>query len=104
VAGGTPGAARAAGGITLGVEEEFVLLDPRTGAAALAGPDVARMRDGEPGIRPEVMRFQVETVTRVCTSLDDLAGELTRLRQLAADACLLAATGIAPYRAPGWPP
>jgi glutamate---cysteine ligase / carboxylate-amine ligase len=104
--GGTPGAARAAGGITLGVEEEFVLLDPCTGAAALAGPDVARMRDGEPGIRPEVMRFQVETVTRVCTSLDDLAAELTRLRRLAADAaasagCLLAATGIAPYRAPG---
>ena len=108
VAGGTPGAAHAAGGITLGVEEEFVLLDPSTGAAALAGPEVARMRDGEPGIRPEVMRFQVETVTRVCTSLDDLAGELTRLRRLAADAaasagCLLAATGIAPHRAPGLP-
>jgi carboxylate-amine ligase len=103
---GPPGAAHAAGGITLGVEEEFVLLDPRTGATALAGPEVARMRDGEPGIRPEVMQFQVETATRVCTSLDDLAGELTRLRRLAADAaasagCLLAATGIAPYRAPG---
>ena len=106
VLGGPPGAASAAGGITLGVEEEFVLLDPCTGAAALAGPDVARMRDGEPGIQPEVMQFQVETATRVCTSLDDLAGELTRLRRLAADAtasagCLLVATGIAPYRAPG---
>jgi glutamate---cysteine ligase / carboxylate-amine ligase len=106
VLGGPPGAASAAGGITLGVEEEFVLLDPCTGAAALAGPDVARMRDGEPGIQPEVMQFQVETATRVCTSLDDLAGELTRLRRLAADAtasagCLPVATGIAPYRAPG---
>jgi len=103
---GPPGAAGAAGGITLGVEEEFVLLDPWTGAAALAGPDVARMRDGEPGIRPEVMRFQVETATRVCTSLDDLGRELTRLRRLAADVaasagCLLVATGIVPYRAPG---
>jgi glutamate---cysteine ligase / carboxylate-amine ligase len=101
-----PGPAGAPGGITLGAEEEFVLLDPRTGAAALAGQDVARMRDGEPGIRPEVMRFQVETATRVCTGLDDLAGELTRLRRLAADAaasagCLLVATGIVPYRAPG---
>jgi glutamate---cysteine ligase / carboxylate-amine ligase len=106
VTGGPPGTARAAGEITLGVEEEFVLLDPRTGDAALAGPDVARMRDGEPGIRPEVMRFQVETATRVCTSLDDLAGELTRLRRLAAGAaasagCLLVASGIAPYRTPG---
>ena len=103
---GPPGAAGAAGGITLGVEEEFVLLDPWTGAAALAGPDVARMRDGEPGIRPEVMRFQVETATRVCTSLDDLGRELSRLRRLAADVaasagCLLVATGIVPYRAPG---
>lgn len=40
VLGGPPGAASAAGGITLGVEEEFVLLDPCTGADALAGPDV----------------------------------------------------------------
>ena len=38
VPGGRPGAVRAAGAITLGVEEEFVLLDPSTGAAVLAGP------------------------------------------------------------------
>ena len=103
---GPPEAAHAAGGITLGVEEEFVLLDPRTGAAALAGPDLARIVGGEPGIQPEVMRFQVETATGVCTSLDDLGRELARLRRLAADAaasagCLLVATGIAPYHAPG---
>ena len=101
-----PEAAHAAGGITLGVEEEFVLLDPCTGAAALADPDLARTLDGEPGIQQEVMRFQVETATRVCTSLDDLDRELRRLRRLAADAaasagCLLAASGIAPYCAPG---
>ena len=106
VLGGPPGAACAAGGITLGVEEEFVLLDPSTGAAVLAGPEVARMRDGEPGIRLEVMRFQVETATRVCTSLDDLGRELIRLRRLTAGAaasagCLLVASGIAPYRTPG---
>jgi glutamate---cysteine ligase / carboxylate-amine ligase len=102
----SPGAARAAGGITLGVEEEFVLLDPPTGTAVLAGPDLLRMLDGEPGVRREVMRFQVETATRVCTSLDDLGRELVRLRRLAADAaasagCLLVASGIAPYRTPG---
>jgi carboxylate-amine ligase len=106
VLGGPPGAARTAGGITLGVEEEFVLLDPSTGAAVLAGPDLARMLDGEPGVQREVMRFQVETATRVCTSLDDLGRELVRLRRLVADAaasagCLLVASGIAPYRTPG---
>ena len=63
VPGGAPGAVRAAGAITLGVEEEFVLLDPSTGATVLAAPDLVRMLGGEPGVRQELMRFQVETGT-----------------------------------------
>jgi glutamate---cysteine ligase / carboxylate-amine ligase len=103
VPGGRPGAVRA---ITLGVEEEFVLLDPSTGAAVLAGPDLVRMLGGEPGVRQELMRFQVETGTRVCTGLDDLGRELVRLRRLTAAAaarlgCHLVASGIAPFGAPG---
>ena len=106
VPGGAPGAARAAAAITLGVEEEFVLLDPSTGATVLAGPDLVRMLGGEPGIQQELMRFQVETGTPVCTSLDDLGRELIRLRRLAAAAaaslgCRLVASGVAPYRTPG---
>ena len=106
VPGGRPGAVRAAGAITLGVEEEFVLLDPSTGAVVLAGPELVRMLGGEPGIQQELMRFQVETGTRVCTGLDDLGGELIRLRRLAAAAaasagCRLVASGVAPYRTPG---
>ena len=106
VPGEPSGTARAAGGITLGVEEEFMLLDPAAGTAVLAGPDLARMLGGEPGVQQELMRFQVETATRVCTSLDDLGRELARLRRLAADAaaslgCRLVASGTAPYRAPG---
>jgi carboxylate-amine ligase len=104
--GGTGPDVTVPGGTTLGVEEEFVLLDPGTGAAVPAGPDLARMLDSEPGIQQEVMRFQVETATRVCTSLGDVSRELARLRRLAADAaasagCRLVASGIAPYRAPG---
>ena len=104
--GGPPGAVRAAGGTTLGVEEEFVLLDPSTGATVLAAPDLLRMLGGEPGVQQELMRFQVETGTRVCTGLDDLGHELIRLRRLAAAAaahlgCRLVASGVAPYRAPG---
>ena len=106
VPGGRPGAVRAAGAITLGVEEEFVLLDPSTGATVLAGPELVRMLGGEPGIQQELMRFQVETGTRVCTGLDDLGRELIRLRRLAAAAaarlgCRLVASGVAPYRTPG---
>ena len=106
VPGGPPGAVRAAGAITLGVEEEFVLLDPSTGATVLAGPDLVRMLGGEPGVQQELMRFQVETATGVCTSLDEAGRELIRLRRLAAAAaahlgCRLVASGVAPYRTPG---
>ena len=106
VPGGRSGAVRAAGAITLGVEEEFVLLDPSTGATVLAGPDLVRMLGGEPGVQQELMRFQVETGTRVCTSLDEAGGELIRLRRLAAAAaarlgCRLVASGVAPYGTPG---
>ena len=106
VPGGRPGAVRAAGAITLGVEEEFVLLDPSTGATVLAGPELVRMLGGEPGVQQELMRFQVETGTGVCTSLDEAGRELIRLRRLAAAAaaslgCRLVAAGVAPYRTAG---
>ena len=107
VPGGAPGAVRAAAAITLGVvEEEFVLLDPSTGATVLAGPELVRMLAGEPGVQQELMRFQVETGTRVCASLEDLGRELIGLRRLAAAAaaslgCRLVASGVAPYRTPG---
>ena len=106
VPGGAPGAVRAAAAVTLGVEEEFVLLDPATGATVLAAPELVRMLGGEPGVQQELMRFQVETATGVCTSLDEAGRELTRLRRLAAAAaaslgCRLVASGVAPYRTPG---
>ena len=64
------------------------------------------MLGGGAGVQQELMRFQVETATGVCTSLDDLGRELARLRRLVAGAaaslgCRLVASGIAPYRAPG---
>ena len=106
VPGGPPGAVRTAAAITLGVEEEFVLLDPSTGATVLAAPELVRMLGGEPGVQQELMRFQVETATGVCTSLDEAGRELIRLRRLAAAAaasagCRLVASGVAPYRTPG---
>ena len=106
VPGGPPGTVRTAAAITLGVEEEFVLLDPSTGATVLAAPELVRMLGGEPGVRQELMRFQVETATGVCTGLDEVGRELVRLRRLAAAAaahlgCRLVASGVAPYRTPG---
>ena len=106
VPGDALGTARAAGGVTVGVEEEFVLLDRCTGAVALAAPDLLRMLGGEPGVQQELMRFQVETATPVCTGLDEVGRELARLRRLVAEAaaqlgCCLVASGTAPYHTPG---
>src|SRR5271165_615790 len=103
VPGGPSGAVCAAGAITLGVEEEFVLLDPSTGATVLAGPELVRMLGGEPGVQQELMRFQVETSTRVCTGLDDLGRELIRLRRLAGAAAWWR-RGSRRTARPGWPP
>ena len=103
---GPSGAACTVGGITLGVEEEFVLLDPFSGAAVPVGGDLVRMLDGEPGVQQELMQFQVETGTSVCTSLDGSGNDLVRLRRLVAAAaarlgCRLVASGTAPFRTPG---
>ncbi len=106
VPGGPRGRCARPAAVTLGVEEEFVLLDPSTGAPVLAGPELVAMLGREPGVQQELMRFQVETGTGVCTSLDEAGRELIRLRQLAADAaaqlgCRLVACGVAPYHTPG---
>jgi carboxylate-amine ligase len=105
-AGRGGGQAGTAGGVTLGVEEEFMLLDPPTGATVLAAPDLVAMLGGHPGVQQELMRFQVEIATGVCTSLDGVGRELAQLRRLVASAaaglgCCLVASGTAPYRTPG---
>lgn len=88
--------------LTVGVEEEFVLLDPRTGAAVPAAPRILATLPGEPGVVPEFLRCQLETVTGVCRSLAEVRADLTRLRrrvgEAAADAgCLAVATAVAPF-------
>ncbi|HEX7745094.1 MAG TPA: glutamate--cysteine ligase [Micromonosporaceae bacterium] len=100
------GAASALAGLTVGVEEEFLLLDPVSGRPVPAAPALLGLLAGEPGPQAELMRFQFETATRVCTSLAQLRGELTRLRRLAATGaetlgCRLVASGIAPYGTSG---
>jgi carboxylate-amine ligase len=66
--------------LTVGVEEEFLLLDG-TGAVAPVGPDLV---DRDNGIGAEYMAYQVELNTGVCTRLDDLRCELAVNRLVAA--------------------
>ena len=86
---------------TLGVEEEFLLLDPVSGQVVPAAPELLSRLDGASWAKGELMRFQVEAVTDICTSLGQLRAELaTHRRAVAALAeplgCLLVAAGTAP--------
>ncbi|GAB7039298.1 MULTISPECIES: carboxylate-amine ligase [Catenuloplanes] len=92
---------------TLGVEEEFLVLDPRTGENA---PVADRVRDALPDAvrefgRPEFRRSMVEMVTPVCTQLPELSYHLRRHRRAAALAARglgarLVAIGATPVREP----
>ncbi|SNY41957.1 carboxylate-amine ligase [Paractinoplanes atraurantiacus] len=95
-------------GPTVGVEEEFLLLDPRTGENVPAAPAVAgklpeRLREQH---RREFRHSMIEMVTPVCGSLDEVRDSLLRMRQAAADGAAaaganLVALGATPVGEPG---
>jgi glutamate---cysteine ligase / carboxylate-amine ligase len=69
--------------ITFGVEEEFFLVDAATGGLAGASAQVlpgARERLGQ-AVTTELNLCQIEGDTPVCTTLDELRSELSRLRR-----------------------
>lgn len=91
--------------LTVGVEEEFLLLEPGGGVAP-AAPGILALTAGDPQITPELMTYQIETASAVCTELDDLRAELTRLRGRVAEAAeqlgvRLVASGLPPFGSPG---
>jgi carboxylate-amine ligase len=86
---------------TLGVEEEFLLLDPHSGQVVPAAPELLGQLDGASWAKGELMRFQFEAVTDICTGLGQLRAELAAHRRAAAAlaegfGCLLVAAGTAP--------
>ncbi|SNY59284.1 carboxylate-amine ligase [Paractinoplanes atraurantiacus] len=90
---------------TFGVEEEFLLLDPVRGCPVPAAASLLRLLRGETGPHAEIMRYQLETATRVCQDAGELRGDLERLRRLASGAarasgCRLVAAGTSPYGTP----
>ena len=90
--------------LTVGVEEEFLLLGP-SGDVAPAAPAVLRLtgeRHERGEIKPEVMTYQLETVSGVCTELDEVERELTGLRARIGEAAVavgvrVVASGRAPF-------
>lgn len=89
---------------TIGVEEEFVLLDPRTLMAVDRGTDaIVALSRAIPGVvAPEFFRSQIEHATPICPTVDDLAiavcGFRRELAAWADDAGLIAAATGSPYR------
>ncbi|MDY7088992.1 MAG: glutamate--cysteine ligase [Actinomycetota bacterium] len=91
---------------TVGVEEEFLLLDPASGRPVPAAPEVLRRTGQSRGLQQELMRYQIEAVTAVCTGLSEVRDQLWTMRNrlsgaAAREGCRLVASGVSPYTNPG---
>jgi glutamate---cysteine ligase / carboxylate-amine ligase len=90
---------------TLGVEEEYMLLDPETWDLVQHIDSVlAAVRDGEfeARINPELMQSVIEITTPVCRSPAEVDGHLRRLRRYVAEVataegCRFASAGTHPF-------
>ncbi len=87
---------------TVGVEEEFLLVDPDTGQPVARNESVARHASARGvDLQLELTSCQVETTTDVADSSEQLRAQLTRLRNVAAesaeaDGARLLAVGLPP--------
>ncbi|MDQ4070109.1 MAG: glutamate--cysteine ligase [Actinomycetota bacterium] len=96
-----------AGPLTVGVEEEFCIVDPVTGAVQPVVEEVlprAKERLGD-RVEAELNRSQIETATGVCRTLAEVRAELERSRRLLREAaaevgCAVVSSGTHPTARP----
>ncbi|MGQ0840879.1 carboxylate-amine ligase [Actinokineospora sp.] len=92
-------------GLTMGVEEEFFLVDP-AGRLVYQGPEaLANTADGGADLKPEMMRCQLESATGIHHTADQVRAELAAMRAKLADGAhrrgaLLLASGTVPHSQP----
>ena len=70
---------------TMGIEEEYLLVDATTGELASEPPPAMReecQKAGEGQVSPEFMQSQIEIGTRVCKNITEAREDLARLRNL----------------------
>jgi carboxylate-amine ligase len=96
------------GAPTVGVEEEFALLDPGTGAVVPRAAEVIRDCRDPAGVVAESMTFMVETRTPVCRTLREVQHALRTGRRRVADVAgrygaVAVASGLAPFGLPSPP-
>ncbi|MFC4911037.1 carboxylate-amine ligase [Actinomadura gamaensis] len=95
--------------LTMGVEEEFLLVDARTfEAAAVARRVLADADDGSGTMHMEASRYQVESASPIASTAEELHGQLLRLRRgfaeaAAARGCRLVACATPVLRRTGEP-
>ena len=93
--------------VTLGVEEEFLVVDAETLELVPRSDELlpeARVELGDE-VTPELNLCQIEVGTPVCTSLDEVHGHLVRLRQglaTAGDRVGLGVTAMASHPFSSW--
>lgn len=85
---------------TIGVEEEYLLVDPETRDLAQDPPDMLlgecqkRLQDL---IKPEFLKSQIEGATGICANIADVREDLTRLRSTVSE--VAGKYGLAPIAA-----
>lgn len=68
--------------LTLGIEEEYQIIDPETRELAPYGEQLLKDGQAELGeqIKPEMMQSQVEVGSKVCSNISEARAEIVRLR------------------------
>ncbi len=86
--------------LTIGIEEEYLLVDRETRALVVDPPE-ALLRDCEAlapdRVRPEFLKSQIEVGTKVCNTIAEARDDLAGLRRAVIDAA--DRYGIAPIAA-----
>lgn len=80
---------------TLGVEEEFLLVDPATGQPQAVGQAVLAM-SAESELTGELQQEQLETATKPCRTLDELSAQIRSTRSTAAAAAVDVGAALVP--------
>lgn len=67
-------------GFTLGIEEEFQLIDPESGELVSRAAEVLDGRDSDARFQSELFRAVIETATPVCQGVDEATESVCQLR------------------------
>ena len=70
--------------LTLGVEEEYQLIDPATGELAAVAQDILhdeRVKQFGEQVKPEFLQSQIEVGSNICRNVQEVRMELVRLRR-----------------------